>query len=78
MALAAVIGVGMIPFGKYPERTIVDMASEAVFQAFKDAGIRPAQVDACFFASGFAARLSGDGVGPDGLIRWLGMVEGRT
>jgi acetyl-CoA acetyltransferase len=60
MALAAVIGVGMIPFGKYPERTIVDMASEAVFQAFKDAGIRPAQVDACFFASGFAARLFGD------------------
>jgi len=60
MALAAVIGVGMIPFGKYPERTIVDMASEAVFQAFKDAGIRPTQVDACFFASAFAARLFGD------------------
>ena len=60
MASVAVIGVGMIPFGKHPERTIVDMASEAVFQAIKDAGIKPAQVDACFFANGFAGRLFGD------------------
>lgn len=60
MPSAAVIGIGMIPFGKHPDRSIVDMGAEAVFLALKDAGIRPAQVDACFFASGFAARLFGD------------------
>jgi len=57
---AAVIGIGMIPFGKHPDRSIVDMGAEAAFLALKDAGIKPAQVDACFFASGFAARLFGD------------------
>ena len=36
------------------------MASEAVFLALKDAEIKPAEVDACFFANGFAARLFGD------------------
>jgi len=60
MSLASVIGIGMIPFGKHPERTIVDMASEAVFLALKDAEIKPAQVDACFFANAFAGRLFGD------------------
>ncbi|MGB6066209.1 MAG: thiolase family protein [Desulfomonilaceae bacterium] len=60
MALAAVIGVGMIPFGKYPARTVVDMAAEAAFLALKDAGIKPAQVEAGFFASGAATRLFGD------------------
>ena len=60
MSSAAVIGIGMIPFGKHPDRSIVDMGAEAAFLALKDAGIKPAQVDACFFASGFAARLFGD------------------
>ncbi|MGZ3749251.1 MAG: thiolase family protein, partial [Pseudobdellovibrionaceae bacterium] len=60
MPSAAVIGIGMIPFGKHPERSIVDMGSEAAFLALKDAGIKPAQIDACFFANAFASRLFGD------------------
>ena len=50
----------MIPFGKHPDRSIVDMGAEAGFLALKDAGIKPAQVDACFFANAFASRLFGD------------------
>jgi len=60
MASVSVIGLGMIPFGKYPERALVDMASEAAYLALKDAGIKPAQVDICFFANAFAGRLFGD------------------
>ena len=60
MASAAVIGVGMIPFGKHPDRSIVDMGAEAAFLALKDAGIKQAQINACFFSNAFASRLFGD------------------
>ncbi len=60
MASAAVVGVGMIPFGKHPEKSVVDMASEAAYLAIKDVGIKPSEVDICFFANAFAARLFGD------------------
>ena len=54
MAKAAVVGIGMIPFGKHEDRTLVDMAAEACRLALKDAGINPPRVDAAFFASGLA------------------------
>lgn len=60
MALAAIIGVGMHPFGRHDDRTLVEMASEAVVQALKDAQVPPERVGAGFFASGLAARLFGD------------------
>ncbi len=60
MAKPVVAGVGMIPFGKYPERSLVDMGAEAAFIALEDAGLLPAQVDAGFFACGLASRLFGD------------------
>ncbi|MGD2124815.1 MAG: thiolase family protein [Desulfobacteraceae bacterium] len=60
MASVAVIGVGMIPFGKHPERALIDMAAEATYLALQDSGVKPAQVDACFFANGLANRLFGD------------------
>jgi len=60
MAQVAVIGLGMIPFGKHPERTLVDMAAEAACLALKDASIKPDQIEAAFFANGLASRLFGD------------------
>jgi len=60
MASVEIIGVGMIPFGKHQERTLVDMGAEAAFLGLKDAGVKPAQVDACFFANAFGGRLFGD------------------
>ncbi|MCB2227087.1 MAG: thiolase family protein [Desulfarculaceae bacterium] len=55
-----VIGAGMIPFGKHPERTVVDMGAEAAYLALKDAGIGPERVEACFFANAVSSRLFGD------------------
>lgn len=60
MTKAAVAGVGMIPFGKYPERSLVDMAAEAAYLALRDAGLKPGQVETGFFANGLASRLFGD------------------
>jgi len=60
MASVAVVGVGIIPFGKHPDRTLVDMAAEAARLALKDAGAKPPLVEACFLANGLAGRLFGD------------------
>ena len=58
-ALAAIVGVGMIPCGKHEERSLVDMAAEASFLAIKDAGIKQGQVDVCFYGNVLAGRLFG-------------------
>jgi acetyl-CoA acetyltransferase len=60
MALASVIGVGIIPFGKHREKTIIDMGAKAGYLALKDAGIDPSKIEAGFFANGLAGRLFGD------------------
>ncbi|MCP4719518.1 MAG: thiolase family protein [Desulfobacteraceae bacterium] len=60
MALASVIGVGTIPFGKHSEKTIVEMGAKAGYLALKDAGIDPSRIEAGFFANGLGARLFGD------------------
>ena len=60
MANVAVVGVGMTPFGKHPEKNLVDLGSEAAFLALKDAGLTPKQVEIGFFANGIASRLFGD------------------
>jgi acetyl-CoA acetyltransferase len=60
MASAAVVGVGIIPFGKHSGRTLLSMAVEAAWLALKDAGIAPDRVEACFWANMLAGRLFGD------------------
>jgi acetyl-CoA acetyltransferase len=60
MASVSVIGVGMSRFGKHPERSLMDMSVEAVWEALKDSGIKPSQVEACFFANALSGRLFGD------------------
>jgi acetyl-CoA acetyltransferase len=34
-----IVGVGMVKYGRYPDKTVVDLASEAVIAALKDAGM---------------------------------------
>ena len=60
MASVAVVGVGMIPFGKHQKRSLIDMGREAAYIALNDAGIKPSQVEACFFANALAGMLFGD------------------
>ncbi len=60
MALASVAGVGIIPFGKHPDKNLITMGAQAGYLALKDAGINPLKINAAFFANGLAARLFGD------------------
>ena len=46
MTGVSVIGVGIVPFGKYPDRTITDIGWPAVKFAIRDAGIEPKRIQA--------------------------------
>lgn len=55
----SVLGVGMIPFGKYPSKSIVDLAWPAVKAAIKDAGVAPADIEAAYCGTVFSGMMSG-------------------
>ena len=48
-----IIGVGMIRFNKYPDKTVISMAHEATDLALKDAGLAREDLDAVFFSNTF-------------------------
>ena len=60
MGKPVVAGVGMIPFGKHIDRTLVDMGAEAAWLSLKDAGISPDRVQAGFLGNALGGRLFGD------------------
>ncbi len=61
----SIAGIGETTFGKYPERTLHQMISEAGHAAMDDAGITPDQVEAVFVGNFNAQTLSNQGhLGP--------------
>jgi acetyl-CoA acetyltransferase len=60
MSGAAIIGTGLVPFGKHLDRDLVGLAGEAAYLALKDAGIKPDRVGLGYFASASAAAFLGD------------------
>lgn len=54
-----VAGVGMMRFGRHPERSLKSMAAQAAFAALDDAGLRLDELDACFCANAYAGVLTG-------------------
>ena len=48
-----IIGLGMIRFNKYPERSVRDMAHEATKLALEDAGLKNSDIQAAFFSNTF-------------------------
>lgn len=67
MRQVRIVGVGITSFGKFLDRSLRSLATEAVGGAFSDAGISPDQVDAVF--SGNAAA---------GLITDQEMIRGQV
>jgi len=59
MTGVSVLGVGMIPFGKYPSVSIVDLAWPAVKMAIKDSGVKPADIEAAYCGTVFSGMMSG-------------------
>jgi acetyl-CoA acetyltransferase len=53
MSNVYIVGLGMIRFNKYPDRTVRDMAHEATNLALADAGLGKAALQAAFFSNTF-------------------------
>lgn len=58
-ARIGVAGVGLGPFGRHLTRTLKSLAEEAAAAALVDAGTRPEEIDAVFFANSVAGLVTG-------------------
>lgn len=54
-----VVGVGMHPFGRFPELSLKDLARAATLRAVADAGIRLSDINAVYSANAVAGVLQG-------------------
>jgi acetyl-CoA acetyltransferase len=54
-----IVGIGMTRFGKYPERSLKSMGSEAIKGALTDARVDIADIDMAFVANSMAAIITG-------------------
>lgn len=59
-----VCGVGMTPFGRYPDKSIKDLTREAVTAAMQDAGCSRADIQAAYFTASTTGYLQGQNFVP--------------
>ena len=59
MREVSIIGVGMVPFGKFPERSLADLAWPAVKQALSDAEISPHRVEIVYCGTALGGMMAG-------------------
>ena len=62
MREVAVIGVGMVRFGKFPDKTLADIAWPAVKQAIEDAGIDKSDIGAAYCGAALGGMMAGQRV----------------
>jgi acetyl-CoA acetyltransferase len=55
----ALAGVGLTPFGRYPDKSLKELAGAAIGEALDDAGIGPGDVDMAFVANAVAPIVTG-------------------
>ena len=54
-----IVGVGMTPFGRWPDRPLKSLVAEAVRAALKDAGTDVSTIGAAYFANSTQGHLDG-------------------
>lgn len=54
-----IVGVGITPFGKFPDRSVKDMTREVAEAALADAGLEREDVQAAYFATAAQAAVEG-------------------
>lgn len=59
MREVAVIGVGMTEFGRFPEKTMLDLGREAIVDAVKDAGVDIRDIQALYCGSQYQTHMTG-------------------
>ncbi len=58
----AVIGAGMVRFGKYPDKTLADIAWPAVKQAIDESGVKKADIGAAYCGTALGGMMAGQRV----------------
>ncbi|HVW45281.1 MAG TPA: thiolase family protein [Amycolatopsis sp.] len=56
-----VVGVGMHPFGRFPDKTVPQLARDAIWAAIEDAGVDPRWIDAAYVANCYNGFFTGQG-----------------
>ena len=59
MSGAAIVGVGLTPFGRFKDRSLSQLAGQAIAAALADAGISPEEVQAAYVANSMASVTTG-------------------
>ncbi|MEK9723461.1 MAG: thiolase family protein [Rhodospirillaceae bacterium] len=59
MREVSVIGAGMVPYGKYPEKTLADIAWPAVKQAIGDSGLEKKDIEAAYCGTALGGMMAG-------------------
>ncbi len=76
MRQVSIIGVGMHPFGRYPERSLQDLGRDAVLAAIADAGVDPRAVGCAYVGNSLAGLLTGqEGVRGQVILHDAGIDE---
>ncbi len=71
----AVIGVGMHPFGKFEDKGLKDLGRVAIWNAIKDAGISPKDIQVAYSGNSLAGLLTGqEGVRGQTITRDAGLA----
>jgi len=70
-----IAGIGMTPFGRWPQRTLRDLGREAVVQALTDAASEPGEIEAVYCGSALSMLLQGEGA-PGQAVGWEAGIRG--
>jgi acetyl-CoA C-acetyltransferase len=74
MAKGAVIGIGEVPSGRYPERTALEAALQAAREAILDAGIDKGEIDVVMPCGALFSREFNTSLGVSRLVEELGLL----
>src|SRR5262245_26615536 len=64
-----VVGTGLVPFARTPEKTLADLAWPAVLAALRDAAVAPDTIETAYCGTALGGMLAGQRV-----LKPLGMV----
>lgn len=59
MREVSIIGAGLVPFGKYPEKTLADIAWPAVKQAIEESGLKKTEIEAAYCGTALGGMMAG-------------------
>jgi acetyl-CoA acetyltransferase len=59
LSAAAIVGIGLTPFGRFKDRSLSELAGQAIASALADASITPGDIDMAFVANSMAAVTTG-------------------